>query len=86
MDLLLVGRKSHEISVREYGIWGGIWIAFALVFAVLLEYEVAKLRLHEWVVHFGFKPVYTLCIILFVFTASFLFSVIFPKKQINYDN
>ncbi len=39
LDLLLVGRKSHEVSVKEATIWSSIWIAFALIFAVFLRYH-----------------------------------------------
>jgi tellurite resistance protein TerC len=49
--------------------------------AILLVYVGVKLMLHEWLVHLGFKPVYSLYIILFVLTASILLSVIFPRKQ-----
>jgi tellurite resistance protein TerC len=49
--------------------------------ALLLVYVGVKLMLHEWLVHLGFKPVYSLYIILFVLTASILLSVLFPRKQ-----
>ena len=38
LDLLLVGRKSHEVSVKEAAIWSGIWIVLALGFAVFLRF------------------------------------------------
>lgn len=37
LDLLFVGRKSHEVSVKEAAIWSGIWITLALGFAVFLR-------------------------------------------------
>jgi tellurite resistance protein TerC len=49
--------------------------------SILLVYVGFKLILHEWLVHIGFKPVYSLYIILFVLAGSILLSVIFPKKQ-----
>lgn len=50
--------------------------------AILLVYVGIKLLLHEWLVHIGFKPVYSLYVILFVLSASILLSIIFPKKLI----
>lgn len=38
IDLLVIGRKSHEVSVREAAIWSGIWIFLALSFAVFLRF------------------------------------------------
>jgi tellurite resistance protein TerC len=32
-DLLVLGRKSHEVSLGEASIWTGIWILLALLFA-----------------------------------------------------
>ena len=36
-DLLVVGRKSHEVSLREAAIWTVIWISLALVFSLFLR-------------------------------------------------
>lgn len=38
IDLIVIGRKSHEVSVKESAIWSGIWIFLSLVFAVFLRY------------------------------------------------
>ena len=38
MDLLLLGRKSHEVSIREASIWTGIWVSLAFLFFVFLRY------------------------------------------------
>ena len=32
LDLGVFHRKSHEISVREAGVWSGVWITLALIF------------------------------------------------------
>ena len=37
LDLLVIGRKSHQVSLREAASWTGIWILFALGFAVFLR-------------------------------------------------
>lgn len=33
LDLLVVHRKSREVSIREAALWSGVWMALALVFA-----------------------------------------------------
>ena len=38
LDLLVIGRKSHVVSLREATIWTGIWILLALGFAVFLRF------------------------------------------------
>ena len=37
IDLLLVGRKSHEVSLREAAIWSGIWVSLAFLFSLFLR-------------------------------------------------
>ncbi|MEE4257936.1 MAG: TerC/Alx family metal homeostasis membrane protein [Bacteroidales bacterium] len=37
-DLLILGRNSHEVTVREAAVWSSIWIMLALGFAVFLRY------------------------------------------------
>ena len=32
VDLLFFHREAHEVSLREAGIWSGIWIAISLIF------------------------------------------------------
>lgn len=53
--------------------------------AFLLVYVGAKLMLHEWLGHLGFKPVYSLYVILFVLIASVLLSLVFPKKEVSIE-
>lgn len=36
VDLLIVGRRPHEPSIRETGIWVGVYVALAVVFGVVL--------------------------------------------------
>ncbi|MCF8381031.1 MAG: TerC/Alx family metal homeostasis membrane protein [Bacteroidales bacterium] len=38
LDLLFIGRKSHEVSVREAAIWSAIWIILALSFSLFLRF------------------------------------------------
>jgi len=35
-DLLIIGRKSHEVSLREAATWTGVWISLAFLFALFL--------------------------------------------------
>lgn len=30
----LIGRKPHDVSVKEAGIWTGVWIALAVLFGL----------------------------------------------------
>ena len=55
---------------------------FGTVFgvAILLVYVGAKLMLHEYLEHLGFRPAYSLFVILFVLAASIILSLVFPKK------
>ncbi|MFH0757802.1 MAG: TerC/Alx family metal homeostasis membrane protein [Bacteroidota bacterium] len=38
-DLLILGRKSHEVSLREAAIWTGIWVMLAFLFALFLRFH-----------------------------------------------
>ena len=38
-DLLVVGRKSHEVSLREAASWTGVWVTLAMLFALLLRFH-----------------------------------------------
>ena len=36
-DLLFVGRKSHEVSLKEAAIWTGAWVSLAFLFSLFLR-------------------------------------------------
>ncbi len=38
-DLLILGRKSHEVSLREASIWTGVWVMLAFLFALFLRFH-----------------------------------------------
>ena len=38
LDLLVIGRKSHEVSMQEAAIWTGIWIFLAILFGLFLYF------------------------------------------------
>ncbi len=48
--------------------------------SLLLVFVGFKLILHDWLAHSGYKPVFSLYIILGILSTSILFSVLFPKK------
>ena len=39
LDMLVIDRKAHVVSIREAGTWTGIWIGLALIFAVFLYFH-----------------------------------------------
>jgi len=38
LDLLLIGRKSHEVSLKEASIWTAIWVSLAFLFFLFLRF------------------------------------------------
>jgi tellurite resistance protein TerC len=44
LDLMFIGRKSHDVSLREATIWSLIWIFMALAFALFLRYHGEKVH------------------------------------------
>jgi len=38
-DLLILGRKSHEVSLREAASWTGVWVFLAFLFALFLYFS-----------------------------------------------
>ncbi len=38
MDLLLIGRRSHEVSLKEASIWTAVWVSLAFLFFVFLRF------------------------------------------------
>lgn len=39
LDMLVIDRKAHEVSLKEAGIWTGVWITLALAFSVFLWFH-----------------------------------------------
>lgn len=39
LDLLVIGRNSHEVGLKEATIWSAIWIGLALAFAIFLRFH-----------------------------------------------
>ena len=36
LDMLVIDRKAHVVSVKEAGSWTAVWIVLALAFSVFL--------------------------------------------------
>ena len=36
LDMLVIDRKAHVVSIKEAGTWTAVWIGLALAFAVFL--------------------------------------------------
>ena len=39
LDMLVIDRKAHVVSMKEAGIWTGVWITLALAFSVFLWFH-----------------------------------------------
>lgn len=39
LDMLVIDKKAHEVSIREAGIWTAVWITLALVFSAFLWFK-----------------------------------------------
>ena len=39
LDMLVIDRKAHVVSIREAGTWTGVWIGLALIFAAFLYFH-----------------------------------------------
>ena len=39
LDMLVIDKKAHEVSIREAGTWTAVWITLALVFSAFLWFK-----------------------------------------------
>ncbi len=39
LDMLVIDRKAHVVSIKEAGTWTGVWIGLALIFAIFLYFH-----------------------------------------------
>ena len=39
LDMLVIDRKAHVVSIKEAGTWTGVWIGLALIFAAFLYFH-----------------------------------------------
>ena len=39
LDMLVIDRKAHVVSIKEAGTWTGVWIGLALLFSIFLWFH-----------------------------------------------
>ena len=39
LDMLVIDRKAHVVSIKEAGSWTAVWIILALAFAVFIYFH-----------------------------------------------
>lgn len=39
LDMLVIDRKAHVVSIKEAGSWTAVWVGLALVFAIFLYFQ-----------------------------------------------
>lgn len=52
LDMLVIDRKAHVVSIKEAGTWTGVWIGLALIFAFDSIPAVFSVTLDPYVVFF----------------------------------
>lgn len=53
LDMLVIDRKAHVVSIKEAGTWTGVWIGLALIFAFDSIPAVFSVTLDPYVVFFS---------------------------------
>ena len=58
LDMLVIDRKAHVVSIKEAGSWTAVWIILALAFAVFIYFHgdmvhAAISSLHDHLLHLG---------------------------------
>lgn len=48
LDLFIINRKSHIISLKEASIWYGVWVSFALLFCIGIYFLLGKTKALEF--------------------------------------
>jgi tellurite resistance protein TerC len=80
LDLGVLNRKAHKISLKEALSWSGVWITIALIFNVFVYVQFGKTRALEFLT--GYLIEYSLSIDnIFVFILIFSYFAVKPKYQ-----
>lgn len=80
LDLTVINKKAHTISLKEALIWSGIWIALALIFNIFVLVEFGKTKALEFLT--GYVIEYSLSIDnIFVFILIFSYFSVKPQYQ-----
>jgi tellurite resistance protein TerC len=80
LDLGVFHRKIHKVPVREAVLWTGIWITLALVFNLLIYFDMGRTRALEFLTAYVIE--YSLSVDnIFVFILIFSFFKVNEKYQ-----
>jgi len=80
IDLGILNRKAHKISLKEALAWSGVWISIALIFNIFVYFQFGKVKALEFLT--GYVIEYSLSIDnIFVFILVFSFFSVKPQYQ-----
>jgi tellurite resistance protein TerC len=80
LDLGVFHRKTHKVSVKEAVIWTGVWITLAIIFNLLIYFDMGKTKALEFLT--GYVIEYSLSVDnIFVFILIFSFFQVNEKYQ-----
>jgi TerC family integral membrane protein len=80
LDLGVLHRKSSKVSLKEAGIWSGVWVALSLCFALAIYYNMGKESGLEFLT--GYLIEYALSVDnIFVFVLIFSYFSVPEKYQ-----
>jgi tellurite resistance protein TerC len=80
LDLGVFHRKTHKVPVKEAVIWTGVWITLAIIFNLLIYFDMGKTKALEFLT--GYVIEYSLSVDnIFVFILIFSFFQVNEKYQ-----
>lgn len=80
LDLGVLNKKAHKISLKEAFLWSGVWITLALLFNVFVLLQLGKNKALEFLT--GYLIEYSLSVDnIFVFILIFSYFAVKPQYQ-----
>ncbi|TFG43531.1 MAG: TerC family protein [Bacteroidia bacterium] len=80
LDLGVINKKAHKVSLKEALAWSGVWISLALIFNLFVYFQFGKIKALEFLT--GYVIEYSLSIDnIFVFILIFSFFSVKPQYQ-----
>jgi len=80
LDLGVFHKKTHKITVKEAVIWTGVWVTLAMIFNILIYFDMGKTKALEFLT--GYVIEYSLSVDnIFVFILIFSFFRVNEKYQ-----
>jgi tellurite resistance protein TerC len=80
IDLGVLNRRAHKISLKEALTWSGVWISLAMIFNIFVYFQFGKVKALEFLT--GYVIEYSLSIDnIFVFIMVFSFFSVKPQYQ-----